>query len=95
MPEWLIILIVFFVVSRVVRGRGYDARCMRGSAHRLQAEERRALRREQRALRRGVELPTAAPKVETPMEALQRRYVEGAITVEQYEAELDKLYRRA
>jgi len=92
MPEWLIVLIVFIVFSRVLRARGYDARCMRGGEHRLRGRgqrlrlaERHALEREQRAM--------PAPKVETPMEALQRRYVEGEITVEEYEAGLDKLYR--
>jgi uncharacterized membrane protein len=86
MPEWLIILIVFFVVSRVVRSRGDGARCMSGRSHRLDRAARRTLRRE-----RQTAIPAAKP--ETPMEALQRRYVDGSITVEQYEAELDKLYR--
>ena len=88
MPEWLIILIVFFVMSRIVRKSGYGAQCMSGRSHRLRASERHALERE-REKRRSM----PAPKVETPMEALQRRYVEGNITVEEYEAELDKLYR--
>ncbi len=30
---------------------------------------------------------------ETPLQALQRRFVSGALTMEQYEAELDKLAR--
>ena len=60
---------------------------MSGGSHRLDRSERRALRRERQTA-------LSAPKPETPMEALQRRYVEGSITVEQYEAELDKLYRR-
>lgn len=30
---------------------------------------------------------------ETPLEALQRRFVSGPMTVEQYETELDKLER--
>lgn len=88
MPEWLIILIVFFVVSRVVRSRGHGRHCMGGRSQRLDRAERRALRRESQPA-----IPAAKP--ETPMEALQRRYVEGNLTVEQYEAELDKLYRRS
>jgi uncharacterized membrane protein len=87
MPEWLIILIVFFVVSRVVRARGHDARCMSGRSHRLRERERA------RALQRERHRSVPAPKVESPMEALQRKYVDGSITVEEYEAELDRLYR--
>jgi hypothetical protein len=37
--------------------------------------------------------PKPVARTETPMEALQRRYVEGALTVEEYEAELDRLLR--
>ena len=33
------------------------------------------------------------PRRETPLEALQRRFVTGSMTVEQYEAELDRLER--
>jgi uncharacterized membrane protein len=29
--------------------------------------------------------------VETPLQVLQRKFVNGAITLEQYEAEIDKL----
>ena len=90
MPEWLIIVIVFIVMSRIVRRNRYGAQCMSGRSHRLRARERRALREERAA---GQMRSMPAPKVETPMEALQRRYVEGNITVEQYESELDKLYR--
>lgn len=31
---------------------------------------------------------------ESPLQALQRRFVDGAITVEEYERELDRLYRK-
>ena len=86
MPEWLIILIVFFVMSRVLRARGYDARCMRGRSPRLRASGRALERERHRTM--------PAPKVESPMEVLQRKYVDGSITVEEYEAELDRLYRR-
>lgn len=34
-----------------------------------------------------------APPRETPLEALQRKFVSGPMTLEQYEAELDKLDR--
>lgn len=86
MPEWLIIVIVFIVFSRVLRARRYDAGCMRGRPRGLHARRREQLERErQRAV--------PPPRVETPMEALQRKYVEGSITVEEYETELDKLYR--
>ncbi|MBI4408474.1 MAG: SHOCT domain-containing protein [Gemmatimonadetes bacterium] len=37
--------------------------------------------------------PVAPPK-ETPLEALQRRYVADEITVEEYERELDRLFQR-
>jgi hypothetical protein len=84
MPEWLIIVAVFFVVSRLVRSsrrRGHG-RGRIGRAHARDLSEGGGVR------------PLAPPRVETPMEALQRRYVEGSITVEQYERELDELFRK-
>jgi hypothetical protein len=35
-----------------------------------------------------------APALETPMDALKRRYVEDEITVEEYERQLDELLRK-
>lgn len=37
---------------------------------------------------------TTALPAEPPMEALQRRFVDGTITMEQYESELDTLVRQ-
>jgi hypothetical protein len=86
MPEWLIVLVVFFVMSRIVRKRRYGVGCG-GRMHRLDRARERALSKG--GTTRAV--PAAPP--ESPMEALQRRYVDGSLTVEQYEAELDRLYR--
>ena len=38
-------------------------------------------------------LPPLRPAVESPEQKLRRQYVEGSLTVEQYERELDLLYR--
>jgi uncharacterized membrane protein len=86
MPEWLIVLLVFFVVSRVIRG---GRRCVhRGHHQRLERSANRGL--SGGAGGRYV----APPKAQSPMEALQRRYVDGSITVEEYERELDRMLRK-
>ncbi len=41
--------------------------------------------------REPIEEPVVSRPVETPLQALQRKFVNGAITLEQYEAEIDKL----
>lgn len=83
MPEWLILLAIIFVALRIRRRHRW---------HRGIREERL------RALRAGREAPgTSAQAVlprETPLESLQRRFVAGSISVEQYEAELDRMLRR-
>lgn len=38
--------------------------------------------------------PPVAGQPETALESLQRRFVDGAITLEQYEAQLDRLDRK-
>ena len=38
--------------------------------------------------------PPVAGRSETALESLQRRFVDGAITLKQYEAELDRLDRK-
>jgi hypothetical protein len=47
-----------------------------------------------RPLRDADEPRSTAPLQQTPLEALQRRYVSGSITLEEYESELDRLYGR-
>ena len=83
MPEWLLMLAIIFIALRIHRRHRW---------HRGIREERL------RALRAGREVPgTSAqpvPARETPVESLQRRFVAGSISVEQYEAELDRLLRR-
>ena len=99
MPEWLILLLVCWVIFRVVKRESWGTH-----RHRLGDEERSRLReqrarvhaerarlRAERRARKSV-TPTAT-RVETPVESLQRRFVEGAITVDQYERELDRIYR--
>ena len=84
MPEWLILLIIWFIVMRV-QSRG--SRC----------GPRSVPRRRHTGLHyaRGMRLnPPAAPPAETPLQSLQREFVSGAITVEQYEQKLDRLLRR-
>lgn len=88
MPEWLIIIAVFFIVTRLLRSRRRRFGMYR-HPHRLRHARRREVRerREERRLGR-----PEAP-AETPMQTLQRRYVAGDITVEEYERELDRLFR--
>jgi hypothetical protein len=83
MPEWLILVAIILVALRIRR------------RHRW----RRSLRDERvRALHAGQEAPGTATQAvlsrETPLESLQRRFVAGSISVEQYEAELDRMLRR-
>lgn len=95
MPEWLIIVVVFFIVTRIVRSRrhrlgrhGYPHHLRHARMHQIRARrEARAADRDRRSLR-------ASPPTETPEEALKRKYVEGSITVEEYERQLDRLYRK-
>lgn len=83
MPEWLLFLAIVFIAFRIRRRHRW---------HRRIRDERL------RAARAGRELPgTSAPAMpprETPLESLQRRFVAGSISVEQYEAELDRMLRR-
>ncbi len=95
--EWMIFILVCWVAVRflgVATGRG---RGERWEERRLRRAERWEERRLGRAERRGVTPPpvrVAPPKpVETPEEKLRRQYVEGTLSVEQYERELDRLYR--
>lgn len=85
MPEWLIILCAFwFVFGGFGRGRscGWRPRLDRG--------------RERTRLPSSTTTPRVQtrPTLETVEAELRRRYVAGEITVEQYEHELDRHYRR-
>ena len=42
----------------------------------------------------GARARAATALAETPMESLQRRFVDGSLTVEEYERELDRLLRK-
>jgi hypothetical protein len=43
--------------------------------------------------RKAASSPAPPPRRETPLQALQRRFVDGSLSLEQYESEVDKLKR--
>ena len=109
MPDWLIWLVVFWVIFGCGRGcrRVYGRRGWRRD---LEAGEDQAAalrdgqvgaERQLAADTHGASLPMAAAggvaaerrPVETPLQTLQRQFVEGTMTMEQYEAALDRLDR--
>ncbi len=103
MPDWLIWVVIAAVLSGCGRGCGWGVRRYRGLQHGEVDEERVRGPRARRHLTRGVEEnmvararepigePAVSRPVETPLQTLQRKFVNGAITLEQYEAEIDKL----
>lgn len=104
MPDWLIWVVIAAVLMSCGRGCGWGVRRYRSLQHGDTADEGRVRGpRARRHLTRGVEenpvararepieKPAVSRPVETPLQALQRKFVNGAITLEQYEAEIDKL----
>jgi len=103
MPDWLIWVAIAAVLSGCGRGCVCGARRYRGMQHGDAEEGRVRGPRVRRHLTRGaeenvvararepIEEPAVSRPVETPLQALQHRFVNGAITMEQYEAEIDKL----
>ncbi len=88
MPEWVIWGILWFALFRLFRRRGYLGACGRGRMHRWDCEWR-----EPRVRDRESPGPTAQLAQMSPLEALQRRFVSGSISLEEYESELDQLMR--
>ncbi len=103
MPDWLIWVVIAAVLSSCGGGCGWGVRRYRRLQHGDADEGRVRGPRARRRLTRGVEEnaaararepmeePAVSRPVETPLQALQRKFVNGAITLEQYEAEIDKL----
>jgi hypothetical protein len=107
MPDWLIWLAAFWLLFGCGAGcrRAWSHRRLRGGS---EAVDQRALESATSGTAAlGPHRPGAsalrpppdekAPdsgRLETALEALQRRFVDGAITLEQYEAALDRLDRR-
>ena len=103
MPDWLIWVVIAAVLSGCGRGCACGVRRYRGLQHGDADEDRVRGPRARRHLTRGVEEnvvararepieePAVSRPVETPLQALQRKFVNGAITLEQYETEIDKL----
>ncbi|MFQ5690412.1 MAG: hypothetical protein ACE5HQ_09095 [Gemmatimonadota bacterium] len=102
---WIIWLLIGLAALYLNRGCGWACRPSRRLAH--DRDETRALRRgasepgsapterwdtRQPAHRRALS-PGPARAAETPLQRLQRQFVSGALTMEQYEAALDKLDR--
>lgn len=85
MPDWLIWVVIAAVLSGCGRGCGWGVRRYRGLQHGDADEGRVDSPKARRRLTRG------SRPVGTPLQALQREFVNGAITMEQYEAEIDKL----
>ncbi len=97
--EWIAWVLVAFVAMSACRGRcareGRGQRRLssgRGAARRGGTGSR-ALEGSRSSARSGGE---TAPRAElppaSPLDTLQRRFVEGRIDMEQYERELDRLY---
>jgi hypothetical protein len=107
MPDWVIWVAigVFFMSWRRSRGccsmgvkrirgqreRMRDGMMSTGSQPRLASGREEWLGRRPQPRSRNGEV--RAPRRETPLEVLQRKFVSGPMTLEQYEAELDKLER--
>lgn len=110
MPEWLIFAVIIFFALRLSRGArcgwgGHARRRIEGRASGAEGRERGPARlgtgddlrapqghaRPKPARRPAKRLPE---RQESPLEALQRRFVNGAMTVEEYERELDELYSK-
>lgn len=99
--EWFVWMVVAFAVASACRGG-----CARGRRDRASLESGRsgssrarlgspsARRRSRSGARadRGRSAGAPLPPAESPLEVLQRRFVEGRIDVDQYERELDRLY---
>lgn len=92
MPDWIVWLFVGFIVYRFcIAGSG-------SSCGRSIPSSRRGGRPEDREVSGGGVTRAAMPRgarrgAEPPIQAAQRRFVEGATTVEEYEAELDRALR--
>ena len=92
MPDWILWALLGWLLFRVAgRRRMGPARCGHGGhAWRMEREGQR-----QASLGRPQAPVSPTPPSPLQMEArLRSRYVSGELSVEQYEAELDKLYER-
>lgn len=92
MPDWIVWLVVGFIVYRfcVAGGGGSCGRSLPHTSRRGDADDRELSGGSptRATMHRG-----AGRRAETPIQAAQRRFVEGATTVEEYEAELDRALR--
>lgn len=95
MPDWIIWLVVGFIVYRFCMAGNSCGRRIPDSRHRDHDSDRElgggrgssvAMHRRPAA--------RAGHNAETPIQAAQRRFVEGTTTVEEYEAELDRALRQ-
>ncbi|MGH7576149.1 MAG: hypothetical protein ACREM1_13615 [Longimicrobiales bacterium] len=95
MPDWVVWLIVGFIVFKFMSAGGACQRRVSKGGGRLDhagGGELGGGRPTPVAMRRGPDA-RAGRNAETPIQAAQRRFVEGATTVEEYEAELDRVLR--
>jgi hypothetical protein len=90
MPDWVIWVVLGFIFFRVrARNRAWARRGLRS----FPSCGTPARQRHSRQAAVGANQPGALPP-ESPLDLLKRRYVEGSISVEQYEDELDRLFSR-
>lgn len=108
MPDWLVWLAVFWLLfgcgtgcrrawsrRRLKAGRGSIKRgALRPGARRGSETAASLARGAPSSSPPGKDAGPDAEEPETRLAALQRRFVDGAITLEQYEAELDMLDRK-
>lgn len=99
--EWFVWMVVALAVASACRGGcargrrgGASVESGRARSSRGELQPPRASRRSRPATRsdRAGASGEALPAAESPLDALQRRFVEGRIDVDQYERELDRLY---
>ena len=94
MPDWIIWVVIAAVLSGCGRGCGWGVRRYRSLQHGDADEGQVRGPRARRRLTCGVEenaVARSSRPVETPLQALQRKFVNGGLTMEQYEAEIDQL----
>ncbi len=94
MAEWVIWVAFGLFFYRYVRGRRGWGGCGEDDCRVGHARKQSLIDREPRMTKRAGAGPRRSLPEPSPLESLQRRFVHGTITVEQYEAELDRLLKQ-
>lgn len=100
MPEWLLFLLIGFLAFRVAR-RGSCCGWNWERRDRLEENADKQRSRVESSRQRALSAPappsvraaTGQTRQESPLQTLQRRFVDGGLSLEDYEHELDRLYK--